>query len=63
MRRRGRNGKAGSAVAREPGAFEIKNLPPGNYVIEAWHEKYGTQTQNVTITGTEAKTVDFSFKG
>jgi Carboxypeptidase regulatory-like domain len=51
------------AVTNDQGAFEIKNLPPGNYVIEAWHEKYGTQTQNVTITGTDAKTVDFNFKG
>jgi hypothetical protein len=39
------------AVTNDQGAFEIKNLPPGNYVIEAWHEKYGPQTQNVTITG------------
>jgi hypothetical protein len=51
------------AVTNDQGAFEIKNLPPGNYVIEAWHEKYGTQTQNVTITGSEPKTVDFTFKG
>ena len=51
------------AVTNDQGAFEIKNLPPGNYVIEAWHEKYGPQTQNVTITGAEAKTVDFNFKG
>ena len=51
------------AVTNDQGAFEIKNLPPGNYVIEAWHEKYGTQTQNVTVTGTDAKTVDFNFKG
>jgi len=51
------------AVTNDQGTFEIKNLPPGNYVIEAWHEKYGTQTQNVTITGSEAKTVDFAFKG
>ena len=51
------------AVTNYQGTFEIKNLPPGNYVIEAWHEKYGTQTQNVTITGTEGKTVDFNFKG
>ena len=36
------------AVTNDQGTFEIKNLPPGNYVIEAWHEKYGTQTQNVT---------------
>jgi plastocyanin len=51
------------AVTNDQGAFEIKNLPPGNYVIEAWHEKYGTQTQNVTVSGSEAKTVDFTFKG
>ena len=29
------------AVTNDQGTFEIKNLPPGNYVIEAWHEKYG----------------------
>ena len=51
------------AVTNDQGTFEIKNLPPGNYVIEAWHEKYGTQTQNVTVTGSEPKTVDFNFKG
>jgi plastocyanin len=51
------------AVTNDQGTFEIKNLPPGNYVIEAWHEKYGTQTQNVTVSGAEPKTVDFTFKG
>ena len=51
------------AVTNDQGAFEIKNLPPGNYVIEAWHEKYGTQTQSVTISGSEPKTLDFTFKG
>jgi plastocyanin len=51
------------AVTDDQGNFTIKNLPPGNYVIEAWHEKYGPQTQNVTISGSEAKTVDFTFKG
>ena len=51
------------AVTNDQGAFEIKNLPPGNYVIEAWHEKYGAQTQNVTVSGSEPKTLDFTFKG
>jgi len=51
------------SVSNDQGTFEIKNLPPGNYVIEAWHEKYGAQTQNVSITGSESKTVDFTFKG
>ncbi|MFN2387788.1 MAG: carboxypeptidase regulatory-like domain-containing protein, partial [Thermoanaerobaculia bacterium] len=51
------------ATSNDQGTFEIKNLPPGNYVIEAWHEKYPPQTQNVTITGSESKTVDFTFSG
>jgi plastocyanin len=51
------------ATTNDQGVFEIKNLPPGNYVIEAWQEKYGPQTQNVTVSGSETKTVDFAFKG
>ncbi len=51
------------AVTDDQGNFEIKNLPPGTYMVEAWQEKYGPQTQSVTISGSESKTVDFSFKG
>jgi plastocyanin len=51
------------SVTNDQGTFEIKNLPPGTYTIEAWQEKYGPQTQTVTISGAESKTVDFSFKG
>ena len=51
------------ATTNDQGTYEIKGLPPGNYVIEAWQEKYGAQTQNVTVTGSETKTVDFAFKG
>ncbi|MBI3252123.1 MAG: carboxypeptidase regulatory-like domain-containing protein [Candidatus Omnitrophica bacterium] len=48
-------------VSNEEGQFEIKNLPPGQYVIEAWHEKYGSQTQSVTVTDKDAETA-FTFK-
>jgi plastocyanin len=51
------------AVTNDQGTFEIKGLPPGNYVVEAWQEKYGSQDQNVTISGAEPKTLDFAFKG
>ena len=50
------------AVSDENGNFEIKGLPAGTYTIEAWHEKYGTQTQSVTIAAGENKTADFTFK-
>jgi hypothetical protein len=50
-------------VSGMDGKFTIGNLPPGSYTITAWHEKYGTQEQNITVGAKEAKTVDFTFKG
>ena len=49
------------AVTKEDGSFEIKNLPPGTYTIEAWHEKLGATTQSVTIGAKESKDVNFTF--
>ena len=49
------------AVSDEAGQFEMKNLPPGSYTLEAWHEKFGRTTANVTITDKQAQTVAFSF--
>jgi plastocyanin len=51
------------AVTTNGGAFELKNLPPGTYTIEAWHEKLGTQTQSVTVAPKDAKTIAFTLKG
>jgi plastocyanin len=50
------------AVTPETGAFSLANLPPGKYTITAWQESYGEQTQEVTISGSETKTVNFVFK-
>jgi plastocyanin len=49
------------AVTGDGGTFELPNLPPGDYVVEAWHEKFGTQTQNVTVGEKETKGIDFTF--
>jgi len=49
------------AVSGADGSFSITGLPPGTYTIEAWHEKFGTQTATVTIAGTESKTANFTF--
>jgi plastocyanin len=50
------------AVTGNGGTFELKTLPPGNYVVEAWHEKLGTMTQNVTVGEKETKDITFTFK-
>ena len=50
------------AVTGDGGGFSLPNLPPGKYTVTAWHESYGEQTQDVTINGSETKTVSFVFK-
>lgn len=45
----------------EDGSFRIENLPAGDYVVEAWHEEFGTQTQNITVGDGESATLDFTF--
>jgi hypothetical protein len=44
------------------GTFDLKNVPPGTYTIEAWQEKYGTRDQTVTIGPKETKAITFTFK-
>ena len=51
------------SVTGDQGSFEIKDLPPGTYTIEAWHEKYGTQTRQVTVDASGSAAVNFSFAG
>lgn len=49
------------AVTGPDGSFRIENLPPGTYTIEAWHEKYGTKTAQVTVAAKETKQVAFTY--
>ncbi|MBI4432015.1 MAG: hypothetical protein HY592_00835 [Candidatus Omnitrophica bacterium] len=49
------------AVSDAQGNFEIKNLPPGEYLIEAWHEKLGVQSQTIRVEPREKKTLTLSF--
>jgi plastocyanin len=50
------------AVTGKDGNFDLSNVPPGTYTVQAWHEKLGTSTQQVTIGANETKTLDFVFK-
>ena len=50
------------AVSDDDGEFSIKDLPPGKYTVTAWHEQFGTQSQDVTVAGADAKGTNFVFK-
>ncbi|MEO7298013.1 MAG: carboxypeptidase regulatory-like domain-containing protein [Verrucomicrobiota bacterium] len=50
------------AMSAKEGTFNIKNVPPGKYVIEAVHRKLGKQTKEITIAEGEAKSLDFNFE-
>ncbi|HXW62112.1 MAG TPA: carboxypeptidase regulatory-like domain-containing protein [Candidatus Acidoferrales bacterium] len=49
-------------VTTKSGTFELKNLPPGTYTIEAWHERFGTQDLSVSIAPKQSKSVAFTFR-
>jgi plastocyanin len=50
------------AVTEPGGKFELRQLPPGTYTVEAWHEKLGTQTRQVTLAEKGSAEVTFTFK-
>ena len=50
------------ALSGKNGAFEIKNLPAGTYTVQAWHEKLGTKSQQITVGANENKTLEFEFR-
>jgi len=49
------------AVTDAAGAFTLENVPPGEYVVEAWHEVYGTKTATVTVAPKASALAAFSF--
>lgn len=49
------------AVSGADGSFSIKGLPPGEYELEAWHEKFGAKTLKVSVAAKTDAKADFSF--
>ncbi len=50
------------AVTGDDGAFAIEGLPPGDYVVAAWHEKFGQKTAKVTVVSGGGPATEFVFK-
>ncbi len=50
------------AVTGADGTFTLRDVPPGNYTLEIWHEELGKQEQQVTLSPASASEVNFNFK-
>ena len=49
------------SVTGDGGTYSLEKLPAGEYIIEAWHEKYGAQQQRIAVAKDETKTITFEF--
>lgn len=47
------------ALSGQDGSFTLEGLPPGKYTLTAWQERFGTQTQEVTVDGGKTAKADF----
>lgn len=45
------------------GTFEIKDLPAGDYTLEAWHETFGTAQMKVSVKDGETQEVEIKMTG
>lgn len=49
-------------VSDTQGVVDLKNLPAGTYTIQSWHEKYGSQSQQVTVGANDRTEIVFKYK-
>jgi len=50
------------AVTDDKGNYTIANVPPGDYTVEVWQEKLGTDDQKVSVKDGTTATTNFSLK-
>ena len=50
------------SVTDDTGSFKIENIPPGEYEVIAWQEKFKDKILNASVTvSDEASTQNFTF--
>jgi plastocyanin len=50
------------AVTDDKGNYSIKDVPPGDYTVEVWQEKLGTDDQKASVKDGATATTNFSLK-
>lgn len=50
-------------ITGEDGSYLIEGLPPGKFVLEAWHEEYGKQSLEVEVAAGETLEIEWLFLG
>jgi len=50
------------AVTGDDGAFSLGGLPAGTYTLEAWHERLGRTSAQVTVGADQTQLVQLEFK-
>jgi hypothetical protein len=51
------------SVTGADGRFKLDKVPAGKYTVEAWHEKFGAKTMEVTVEPDQAAAADFAYTG
>jgi hypothetical protein len=52
-----------AAATNEKGEFSIKNVPPGTYTVEAWHEALGkVKVANIKVEGGKSSKIKLEYK-
>ena len=49
------------AVTGDDGTFTIAKVPPGTYTVEAWHERYGAKSAELTVSADKPAELTFTF--
>jgi uncharacterized protein (DUF2141 family) len=49
------------AVTGEDGTFAFTGLPPGEYEVAVWHEKYGEKTARAALSPKGDVVLDYVF--